>query len=436
MSGRYYNRVSAIDSLKDHAVHHIENFNHIVRNAPHPLDQPTSHYLDYAFNHRRQALLASLWVLLALGTGFALSSWDAAGACYVVPCVEGDLAGLYRVSGAASFQLALTAALFVAQPFYGLLFLKARCSAPVAGAYIAGSGFSTLLALVSALLWSTEASMLSKAEAYGNTSASHHPVIVNTSLRLTFSLLANLAWGVCGVGCCCVALLLYAREFFSDYDPRDSHWQSIYAGDPYQRASVAEQRRKIDRGASSLRARQQMQQAHRRSSASSGDSGSLASSGDSVACSTFSSDAPYDPFLPQRQIPLRASAAAAAAVPPLPSPTPPTQPPASIEATPGNSAPPFFSLSPYQQQQQQQQQPESQFQYHQCRQTQVSSLGQSSLVDQNKARADAGTGTPIADNRGQAAALEALADETEAASFAPSMGDVERAFFDDGDDDN
>jgi len=58
------------------------------------------------------------------------------------------------------------------------------------------------------------------------------------------------------------------------------------------------------------------------------------------------------------------------------------------------------------------------------------------LVDQNKARADAGTGTPIADNRGQAEALEALADETEAASFAPSMGDVERAFFDDGDDDN
>lgn len=114
---------------------------------------------------------------MALGVGFALSSWDAASACYVVPCVEGDMGALYRVSGAASFQLALTAGLFVAQPFYGLWFLKARCSAPVAGAYIAGSGFSVVMGMVSALLWSAAADTLKKIEDYGTNG---HSVTVNT----------------------------------------------------------------------------------------------------------------------------------------------------------------------------------------------------------------------------------------------------------------
>jgi len=108
---------------------------------------------------------ASLWTLLALGGLFAITSLDAAGACYVVPCVPGDMSLLYRVSTGSSFQLVLSGLLFVAQPVYGIFLLKARCSEHVAGGFIAASCCTTLLALVNACVSGSTRAMLIELEA-------------------------------------------------------------------------------------------------------------------------------------------------------------------------------------------------------------------------------------------------------------------------------
>lgn len=64
-----------------------------------------------------------LWSLLALGTGFAVASLDAAGQCFTVPCIKGKMSAMYSVNGGESFQMVVTSFLFLAQPILGLWFL-------------------------------------------------------------------------------------------------------------------------------------------------------------------------------------------------------------------------------------------------------------------------------------------------------------------------
>ena len=108
-------------------------------------------------------------MLIALGAFFAITSLDAAGACYVVPCVTGDVASLYRVSTGASFQALLSCMLFVATPAYGLTLLRVRCSETAGGAYMAACAASALLALLNAAVWGSERATMVDLEVYEET---------------------------------------------------------------------------------------------------------------------------------------------------------------------------------------------------------------------------------------------------------------------------
>ena len=49
------------------------------------------------------------WALIALGGSFFVVSLEAAGACLTVPCVDGDMASLYKITTGSSFQVCILA---------------------------------------------------------------------------------------------------------------------------------------------------------------------------------------------------------------------------------------------------------------------------------------------------------------------------------------
>lgn len=158
----------------------------------------------------------TFWSLLALGCAFLITSFDATGACYVVPCASGEMRALYRVSGGSSFQLVLTGISFVVQPCYGLAFLRARCTELVAGGYICGSIINVIMALVNVVLWGGEADKMQSIVIYGRMG---HNITPNHTLRTSFSALTCFSSLIFIVGLANVFFLVYGREYYSEHDP-------------------------------------------------------------------------------------------------------------------------------------------------------------------------------------------------------------------------
>lgn len=137
-------------------------------------------------------------------------------ACFVEPCISGDLRSLYKVSTGLSFLLTMSGLLFIFQPLFGLRLLRTRCNDLVAGGYIVGSSFITLLSLTAAVLWGGEADTMAELVEY---EMSGHNITANQSLLSTFSILSGLASIICICSACNVFLLAISREFYSDYKP-------------------------------------------------------------------------------------------------------------------------------------------------------------------------------------------------------------------------
>ena len=181
-------------------------------------NQYVENILSWVMQHKRQVLVASQWVLLGLGLGFSITTFDASGKCYVVPCITGKMASMYKVNSGMSFQVLVTGFLFCLQPAYGLWFMRVRCTEHVAGMYIGSSAFTMIMALFTAVLWGTYSDMISSIEEYereGNL------VVTNRALRPTFSALCNLSILFFLVGSLNVVLLTLTRELWSDWHELD-----------------------------------------------------------------------------------------------------------------------------------------------------------------------------------------------------------------------
>ena len=182
---------------------------------------------QWVLQRKRQFLTASQWILLGLGLGFCITTFDASGKCYVVPCITGTMAAMYKVNSGMSFQVLVTGFLFILQPAYGLWFMRVRCTEHVAGMYIGASAFTIIMALLTAVLWSDYSDMISSMEDWereGNT------VVTNRALRPTFSALSHLSTGFCVVGAANVVLLTMTRELWSDWHELDDFGGEIGDG--------------------------------------------------------------------------------------------------------------------------------------------------------------------------------------------------------------
>lgn len=163
--------------------------------------------------HREVALKGSLWLLLVLGVSFSVSSFDAAGKCYVLPCVSDDMASMYKVNTGLSFHVLLSGFLFILQPVYGLWFLRVKCSELVAGGYISGSIFCVVLAMMNAVSWGTQASMMASMVQYEREG---HLISTDTSLHATFATLSTLATLIFLLGVLFCCLLCAARDLICE----------------------------------------------------------------------------------------------------------------------------------------------------------------------------------------------------------------------------
>lgn len=163
--------------------------------------------------YRKPALMIILGCLLALGMAFSITSFDTAGKCYVTPCITDEMAAMYKVNTGQSFQVLLSGFLFILQPVYGLWFLRVKCTEIVAGGYISGSIFTTLLALISAVLWSSEAGMIASIIQYERDG---HTIMTDESLHPTFVALSTIASLILVFGSLCCALLCVSKEYYCD----------------------------------------------------------------------------------------------------------------------------------------------------------------------------------------------------------------------------
>ena len=91
--------------------------------------------LHVCYSNRKGLTLACLWLLLALGMAFSITSFDSIGKCYTVPCVS-TMSEVLKVNNGLSLTLLMTGFLFILQPVYGIWFMRVRCSQLVGGAYI------------------------------------------------------------------------------------------------------------------------------------------------------------------------------------------------------------------------------------------------------------------------------------------------------------
>lgn len=151
-----------------------------------------------------------------------------------MPCVDNDVALLYRETWGVSFLGLLSGLLFVIQSLHGLWFLKVKCSYHVAGAFLAASTATTLLSLLNAAVWHSETTKLAALEAYER---GGHNVVANQALHATCGALYALSALNTLAGSVNVLLLFHGREFFSHFDDQVGYLPSAAAAIPYQRAA-------------------------------------------------------------------------------------------------------------------------------------------------------------------------------------------------------
>lgn len=184
--------------------------------------------------HREPLLKVSLWLLLVLGVIFSVSSFDAAGKCYVLPCVTDEMAAMFKVNTGQSFVVLLSGFLFIMQPVYGLWFLRMKCSELVLGAFIGGSIFAAVLALMNAVLWGTEADMVTSVVEYEREG---HVVTTDDTLYSTFSALSTVATLIFVVGVLGCGLLCLGTDSFTESGPGSSKFGQ-YQHDPMERRGL------------------------------------------------------------------------------------------------------------------------------------------------------------------------------------------------------
>mmetsp|Transcript_79465 Transcript_79465/g.226915 ORF Transcript_79465/g.226915 Transcript_79465/m.226915 type:complete len:134 (-) Transcript_79465:94-495(-) len=128
------------------------------------LNQLLDQFKLFVLEHRHKCLKVTLWLLFSLATIFSITAFNIIGKCYVVPCVEDELGMMYKVGTGPSFMVLLSGLIFILQSVYGLWFLRVLCSELVAGAYVGASMGATALALINAVFWGCEASMMANME--------------------------------------------------------------------------------------------------------------------------------------------------------------------------------------------------------------------------------------------------------------------------------
>jgi hypothetical protein len=197
--------------------------------------------LHVCYSNRKNLTLGSLWLLLALGMAFSITSFDSIGKCYTVPCVS-SMAEVLKVNNGLSLTLLITGFLFILQPVYGIWFMRVRCSQLVGGAYIGASLMVSIIALMTSAQWG---SIKAGVNDLDSIIAGHVPAVTNTSYKHAFHALEALSACIFVFGLICVFLLVVSREFFCEDDFSVEHAKQLgqrrkQAGYTYQGVAVSD----------------------------------------------------------------------------------------------------------------------------------------------------------------------------------------------------